>query len=248
MWRNVGAKTARKWTRTSPYLVGGLIYLNELVGNRADTQQICITLHYLGWTLTSILDPMVPYSLASVFHIEKVVAGRNVEGFFLATSCWPFAGLCCNVCERHLSAEKQRIKRQFCKQHTDFTSNIFILMLHPSKQYIVCRLQSYPSVTTILVPLFSTPRRYKSRIQVVKCNGKPTGTSQYSWEVVWLVEWHFRCGSSVPFSGGVFSGLKCGWFKKYICVLFGIWGGNFHEPTSTRRPIGFSQKFSCSCR
>ena len=33
-----------------------------------------------------------------------------------------------------------------------------------------------------------------------------------------------------------------------VCVLFGIWGGNFHEPTSTRRPIGFSQRFSSSCR
>lgn len=113
MWRNVGTKTARKRTRTSPNIVGGLIYLNELIGNHSDAQPICITLHYLGWTLTSILDPMVPYSLAFVFHIQRVVAGRNLEGFFLATSHWPFAGLCCNVCERHFFVEKNVSNAKF---------------------------------------------------------------------------------------------------------------------------------------
>ena len=173
MWRNVGTKTARKRTRTSPNIVGGLIYLNELIGNHSDAQPICITLHYLGWTLTSILDPMVPYSLAFVFHIQRVVAGRNLEGFFLATSHWPFAGLCCNVCERHFFCRKKRIKRQVCNMNNTQTSHqtIFILMLHP-KQYIVCRLQRYANVTTILVHPFSTPRRCKSRNHIVKCNGR----------------------------------------------------------------------------
>ena len=50
----------------------------------------CMTLQYLAWTLT--LKSWIPWS-----HTR----GKNVEGFFLAASHWPFAGFGCNVCERH---------------------------------------------------------------------------------------------------------------------------------------------------
>ena len=57
-----------------------------------------------------------------------------------------------------------------------------------------------------------------------------------------VFESHFRCGSSFIFRMFFRPEMGHGGHLRNICVcvLFGMWGNSFHEPT---RPIGFSHRF-----